>query len=85
MEVNKDLFLNDLGLRFFSSDQAFADWELGGFTGTVRYCAEEELDDLKGWSKELACDGVIHTVTCAGTGNTSSANVTRGETSGCTS
>lgn len=46
---------------------------------------QEDLDDLKGWSKGLACGAVIHTVTCVGTGNTSSANVTRGETSGCTS
>lgn len=30
LEVNKDFFMNDLGLQFFSSDQAFAYWELGG-------------------------------------------------------
>jgi len=26
----EDLFMNDLGLQFFSCDPAFADWELGG-------------------------------------------------------
>lgn len=30
LEVNKDFFMNDLGLQFFSSDQAFVYWELGG-------------------------------------------------------
>lgn len=92
MAVNKDFFVNDLGLQFFSSDQGiffffFPSSGVGrqGFTGADRYCTEEDLDGLKGWSKRLACDAVIHTVTCVGTGNTSSANVTRGETSGCTS
>lgn len=30
LEVNKDFFMNDLRLQFFSSDRAFASWELGG-------------------------------------------------------
>lgn len=91
MAVNKDFFVNDLGLQFFSSDQGifffFPSSGVGrqGFTGADRYCTEEDLDGLKGWSKRLVCDAVIHTVTCVGAGNTSSANVTRGETSGCTS
>lgn len=57
----------------------------GRWDFTDRCYREEDLDDLKGWSEGLECGAVICTVTCVRTGNISSANVTRGETLGCTS
>lgn len=77
--MNKNSFMDAFELQFFSSDQTFVFCKAPQKQSGV---AEEDLDGLKGWSEGLKCDTVIHTATCVGTGDTSSANVRRGETSG---